>query len=133
MDVRGTTYLLAKNNDTKDPKIYRSITCLSTTNKLLTSVLTAGTYLHLQQNPPEKKRCRLGLYGCKDQLMINNMILENCKKRKQILSCGWLGYKKVFESVPHEWILRSLELFKVTPRVIGFLKRKMKGTSGRHY
>ena len=32
----GTTFLLAKSNDTKDPKNYRPINCLSTTCKLLT-------------------------------------------------------------------------------------------------
>ena len=58
--------------------------------------------------------------------MINKMIFENCKKKKRNLSGAWIGYKKVFDSVPHEWILRSLELFKVSPRVIGFLKHDMK-------
>ena len=56
----GITYLLAKSNDTKDPKNYRPITCLSTNYKLLTSVLTDRTYSHLEQNdlfPLEQKRC----------------------------------------------------------------------------
>ena len=119
----GTTYLLAKSNDTKDPKNYRPITCLSTTYKLLTSILTDKTYSHLEQNnlfPLEQKGCIRGSYDCKDQLMINKMILENCKKRKRNLSCAWIDYKKAFDSVPHEWILRSLELFKVSPSVVGF-------------
>ena len=125
----GTTYLLAKSNDTKDPKNYQPITCLSTNYKLLTSVMTDRTWSHLEQNdifPLEQKGFRRGLHGCKDQLMINKMILENCKKRKQNLSCAWIDYKKAFDSVPHEWILRSLELFKVSPRVVGFLKHNMK-------
>ena len=95
----GTTYLLAKSNDTKDPKNYRPITCLSTTYKLLTSVLTDRTYSHLEQNdlfPLEQKWCRRGLYGCKDQLMINKVILENCKKRKGNLSCAWIDYKSIW-------------------------------------
>ena len=54
------------------------------------------------------------------------MMLENCKKRKQNLSCAWIDYKKAFHSVPHEWILRSLELFKVSARVVSFLKHNMK-------
>ena len=56
----------------------------------------------------------------------NKLILENCKKRKQNLSCAWIDYEKSFHSVPHEWILRSLELFKVSPRVAVFLKHNMK-------
>ena len=58
--------------------------------------------------------------------MINKMVLENCKKRKRNLNCAWIHYKKPFDSVPHEWILRSLKLFKVSPRAVGFLKHKMK-------
>ena len=108
----GTTYVFAKSNGIKDPKNYRLITCLSTSYKLLTSVLTDRTYSHLEQNnlsPLEQTGCRCGSYGCKDQLMINKIILENCKKRKQNLSCAWIDYKKAFDSVPHERILRSLE------------------------
>ena len=40
----GTTYLLAKSNDTKNPKNYRPMTCLSTAYKLLTLVLTDRTW-----------------------------------------------------------------------------------------
>ena len=40
------TYNIAKSNDAKDPKSYRPITCLSTTYKLLTSVLTGRTYYY---------------------------------------------------------------------------------------
>ena len=125
----GTIYLLAKSNDTKDPKKNRPITCLSAPYKLLTSVLTDRTYSHLEQNylsPLRQKGCRWGSYGCKDKLMTNKMILGNYKKRKRNLSCAWIDYKKAFDSVPHEWILTSLELFKLSPRVKGFLKHNMK-------
>ena len=116
---KGATNLLAKNNDTKDPKNYPPTTCFSTTYKLLTSVLTDRTYSLLEQNdlfPLEQTGCRRGLHGCKDQLMINKMILENCKKIKRNLSCIWIDSKKVFDCVPHDWILRYLELLKVSAR-----------------
>ena len=96
----GTIYLFAKSNDTKYYKNYRPITCLSTTYKILKSVLTDRTYSHLEQKnlfPPEQKEYRRGSYSCKDQLMINKMILENCKKRKRNLSCAWIEYKKAFD------------------------------------
>ena len=81
MDVRGNN-ILAKNNDTKDPENYRPITCLSTTYKLLTLVLTDRTYSHLEQNnlfPLEQKGFRRGSHGCKDQLMVNKMTTEKRK------------------------------------------------------
>ena len=42
---------------------------------------------------------------------------------KQNLSWAWIDYKKAFDIVPHEWILRSFEL---SPTVTGFLKHNMK-------
>ena len=78
MDVRAN--ILPKSNYTTDPKKYSPITCLSRTYELLTSVLTDRTYSLLEQNDlflQEQKRCRRGSYGCKDQIMINKMILKN--------------------------------------------------------
>ena len=93
----GTTYLLAKSSGTKDPKNYRRITCLST------PVLTDRTCSYLEQNyhfPLEQKGCRRSSYSCKDQLMINKIIPENCKERKRNFSGAWIDYKKAFASVP---------------------------------
>ena len=125
---QGTTHLLAKSTDTVNPKNYRPITCLSTLYKLLTSILTERTYRHLdQQNilPTEQKGCRRGSYGCKDQLLINKMILEHANSKFRNLSTAWIDYKKAFDSVPHSWILRSLEIFKISPTIICFLKASM--------
>ena len=106
-----TTYLLTKSNDTKDPKNYRPIICLSTTYKLLTSVLTDRTYSQLEQNylfPLEQKGCRRGSYGCKYQLMFNKMILENCKKRKQNLSGAWKILRTICQSISHSsWFSKT--------------------------
>ena len=49
-------------------------------------------------------------YGCKDQLMINNATLENCKKRKKNISTVWIDYKKAFDSVLHSWIITCMTL-----------------------
>ena len=81
----GTLYLLAKNRDTKNPKNYQSITCLSRTYKFLTSVLTDRTHIHLEHSdffPLEQKGCRPYSYGCKYQRIINKMILRDRKKKK---------------------------------------------------
>lgn len=125
---QGTTYLLAKTLETGDPKNYRPITCLSTSYKLLTSILSERTYTHMEENnifPIEQKGCKKGSYGCKDQLLINKMLLENAKTKHHNLSTAWIDYKKAFDSVPHSWILRCLELFKLSPNLINFLKTSM--------
>ena len=49
----------------------------------------------------EKKGCKRKSYGCKDQLLINKMILENCQNRNTNLSMSWIHYKQAFDSVPH--------------------------------
>ena len=124
----GITYLLPKNHETKNPKNYRPITCLSTTYKLLTSILTERIYGFMDQHkflPQEQKGSRKGSYGCKDQLLINRMIMENSKNRQRNLSMAWIDYRKAFDSVPHDWILKSLELYKLSPVLINFLKTSM--------
>ena len=54
--------------------------------------------------------------------MINSAILENCKKRKKNLSTAWIDYKKAFDSVPHSWILKCLQMYKIHPVLITFIE-----------
>ena len=75
----GNTILLPKKDETWIPKNYRPIACLPTTFKILTSVITDRLYQHLEEQAIMAKEQRGGkkdCYGCKDQLMINNAILE---------------------------------------------------------
>ena len=63
--------------------------------------------------------------GTKDQLLINKTILEDSKRRQRNLSMAWIDYKKAFDSVPHTWILRCLELYKINDTLIQFLSNQM--------
>ena len=50
-------------------------------------------YEHLEEDnllPDEQKGCRRNSRGTKDQLLIDNMVIRNCKRRKLVL--GWLGW-----------------------------------------
>ena len=38
------------------------------------------------------------------------------------MSVAWIDYRKAFDSVPHNWIIKSLELFKVSTIIVNFLK-----------
>ena len=87
--AEGITYLLAKTPETRNAKHSRPITCLLTTYKILTSVLTDRMYTFMEANklfPLEQKGCKRGSYGCKDQLLINRMLMENCQKNNRNLS-----------------------------------------------
>ena len=108
------------------PKNYRPIACLPTTFKILTSVIADRLYSHLEKEAirtPEQSGGKKDCYGYRDQLMINNVILENCKKRKKNLSTAWIDYKKAFDSVPHSWILKCLQMYKVHP--VTFIEESM--------
>ena len=126
--VEGATNLLPKKKETWIPKNYRPIACLPTTFKILTSVITDRLYSHLEKEAimtPEQRRGKKDCYGCRDQLMINNAILENCKKRKKNLSTAWIDYKKAFDSVPHSWILKYLQMYKIHPVLITPIEKCM--------
>ena len=75
--------------------------------------------------PIEQKVCRRGSYECKDQLLINRMIIEDCKSKHRNVSMAWIDYRKAFDSVPHSWILKVLDLFRISPILINFPRINM--------
>ena len=80
------TILLLKTEETKNPKNYRPITRIPTMYKVLTSILANRTYTFLSAHqllPSEQKGCKRESHGCKDQLLANKMILEDCRTRKK--------------------------------------------------
>ena len=42
------------------------------------------------------------VWGCREQLIINKIILDQVKKNRRSLITIWLDYKKAFDSVPHD-------------------------------
>ena len=85
-------------------------------------------YKQLEENnllPIEHKGCQKGSYGCKDQLLINKVIIEEVKTRKKNLTTAWIDYKKAFDFVPHDWILKCLDIYKILPILIQFLTASM--------
>ena len=137
--LHGITYLV-------NPKNYRPTTYLSTTYKLLLSIITGRIYVFMETNdlfPIEQKGCRRGFYGCKDQLLINWMMIKDCKSKYRNLNITWIHYRKAHDSVPHSWIwnvfdlfrafdtvphsriLKVLDLCKISPVLINFLRINM--------
>lgn len=123
--TRGRTYMLPKDEDTKNPAKYRPITCLTTTYKLLTGILTDRIYGHLERYgilAEEQKGCRRKAQGCKEQVLIDSVIVAPGRK----LHTAYIDYKKAFDSVPHSWILQVMEIYKIAPQLIEFLSHAMK-------
>ena len=128
--TKGTTYLIIKDKSKgNDVTNYRPITCLSLLWKLFTGILAEEMYNHLEKNdllPAEQKGCRKNSRGTKDQLLIDKMIIKNCKRRHIGLAMGWIDYKKAFDMVPHTWIKKCLEIFKIADNIKNTLKNSMK-------
>jgi len=47
------------------------------------------------------------------------------QKKKKNLSMAWIDYQKVFDKVPHSWIMKSPELIGINNKVIAFTKKAM--------
>ena len=75
--------------------------------------------------PIEQKGCIRGSCSCKNQLLINGMIFKDCKSKLRNLSMAWTDYRTAFDSVPHSWILKVLNLFKLSSVLINFLRINM--------
>jgi hypothetical protein len=123
--TRGVTYLLFKSGDPKEAKNYRPITCLPTVYKFFTAILAKKIQLHLDDNQviaAEQNGCRKGAMGCKELLVVDAAVSSVAKKCKKSLSMCWIDYKKAFDSVPHSWLLKVLEVYKINPKVINVLR-----------
>jgi hypothetical protein len=72
--------------------------------------------------PTEHKGCHPGSKGCKDQLLISKAIYEDCRRKNKNLSIVWIDYQKAFDSVPHSWVKKSIELLGVNSKIFRFCK-----------
>ena len=98
----------------------RPISCLPLLWKLLTGIIAECMYGFLENNkilPNEQKGCKLESRGTKDQLLIDKMILKDCKRRHTNLAMAWIDYRKAYDMVPHSWIIECLEIFGVARNV----------------
>ena len=52
--------------------------------------------------------------------MISKAIYEDYKRRKKNLRIAWIDYQKAFDSMPHSWIEKSIELVGVNSKIVRF-------------
>ena len=86
---------------------FRPMTCLPLIWKLLTGILAEELYEHLEKTNSlswKQKGCRKGSRGTKDQLLIDKMIVKDCKRRLSSLEVGCIDYRKAYDMVSHSWI-----------------------------
>ena len=105
------------------------IICLPLIWKLLTGILAEELYEHLEKTnslPWEQKRCRKRSRGTKDQLLIDKMIVKDCKRRLTSLAVAWIDYRKTYDMVSHSSIQKCIEMFGVAVNVRSFVNTSMK-------
>ena len=124
--TEGRTHLLIKDpTKGNTPGNFRPITCLPAMWKLLTGIVADDIYAHLDdQNllPNEQKGCKKMSRGCKEQLLIDKLILKNCKRRKTDLQMCFIDYKKAYDKIPHSWIIESMKICGVAPNIISLFQ-----------
>ncbi|XP_059045798.1 uncharacterized protein LOC131841493 [Achroia grisella] len=94
----------------------------------LTSVLSAKISRHVYENKilsSAQNGCRGGSRGSKELLLIDAVAGQVVKRNRRNFSAAWIDYKKAFDSVPHSWLRRILELYKIDGTVRVFLETCM--------
>ena len=108
---------------------YWPITCLPLMWKLLTGVIAEDMYTYLEKEnllPNEQTGCKHNSRGMKNQLLIDETVLKDCRKRNTNRAMAWIDYKKAYDLVPHSWIKECLELMGIAENVRELLEKSMK-------
>ena len=128
--TKGRTVLIIKDKEIGPAATkFRPITCLSLMWKLLTGVMSDEIYQHLESKrllPSEQKGRQRNSRGTKDQLLIDKMIIRNCKRRLTGLGMAWIDFRKAFDMVPHTWITKCMTMFSVADNMTNLLENSMK-------
>jgi hypothetical protein len=64
--------------------------------------------------------------GCKEQVIIDSLVLEQAHRDNRNLYIAYIEYRKAFDSVPHSWLIRILEIYNIDPVIIDSLQQLMK-------
>ena len=113
--TEGTTFLLLKKGNPTELNNYRPIICLSVVYKLFTSLISQKIQDHCSINKligEEQKGCIKGALGCKHQLTIDAIVLKQAQVKKRNIHMCYIDYTKAFDSVPHDWLIKTLEIYK---------------------
>ena len=78
----------------------------------MTGIIADSMYEFFAENdalPVEERGCRRESRGTNDYLLIDKMVLADCKRKHKNLAMAWVDYKKAYDMVPHSWIVQSLK------------------------
>ena len=125
----GKTFLIPKTNRLDLPSEYRPITCLNTIYKIYTGLIAGYLKRHVMVNEvwdKEQLGARENVLGTIDQLLIDQCIMEEVKQYQRNLAVAYYDYKKAYDYVQHDWLLRILDWMNIPKGVIKLLSEMMK-------
>jgi hypothetical protein len=124
----GNTYLISKTpTDCKN----RPTICLPTIYKIH-HVSQKKLYIYIYKDiydnnimAEQQKGCTRSSKGCKEQLIVDSIVLQKLKQQQRNLRITYADYQKAYDSIPHSWLIEILSVYKINPAVINFLKTTM--------
>ena len=117
--LEGRTVLIPKKVNPR-PVEHRSITCLNVLYKAISGVIKDLLPIDLLQI--DQRGGRRGTMGCNDNLLIDKAVLEDARLHSKNLSMVWVDVKKAFDSIHHDWIIKTLTIHNTHPKLISMVK-----------
>ena len=124
----GRTVLLPKTKNPEDEKNYRPITCLNTSYKIMTGVIAKYMREHTMENEiwdEGQLGAVEGVLGTMDQLIIDRCIMEEVKQYHRNLTVALYDYKKAYDKVHHDSMLRVYHWIGIPKEVITLISQLM--------
>ena len=124
----GRMVLLPETKNLEDEKKYRPITCLNTSYKIMTGVIAKYMREHTMENEiwnEGQLGAVEGVLGTMDQLIIDRCIMEEVKQYHRNLAVAFYDYKKAYDKVHHDWMLRVYHWIGIPTEVITLISQLM--------
>ena len=105
----------------------RPITCLNTVYKWFTACLLRPMDQHLDVYGPmeaEQRGAKEGCSGTTDNLLIDQMVTQDCHRGRRNLSTAWVDVTKAYDSVDHEWLSEMMSIHRL-PRWLARVVTKL--------
>ena len=120
--------LQPKTKRLEDEKDYRPITCLNTSYKIMTGVVAKYMREHTMENEiwdEGQLGAVEGVLGMVGQLIIDQCIMEEVKQYHRNLAVAFYNYKKVYDKVHHDWMLRVYKWVGIPDEMIELISNLM--------
>ena len=122
----GRTVLIPKSKDLNDEKNYHPVMCLNTSYKPFTGLVDKFMRKHAIENDNWDEGAAEGVLRIVDQHIIDRCIMEEVKTQHRNLAVASYNYKKAYDKVHQDWMLRVYSWMELPANVISLLRQLMR-------